>query len=308
MKKVLGIDVGGTKICYAVFDENGCEISKINKIQTPKTTPEIIAVFKQVIQEHESDIDAVAFATAGAINLENTRVASSTPNLPEGYPDIEFEKLTKKPVYVENDANAAAYAEYKIGAAKGDENTITITLGTGIGGGIIINGNLLRGKSGRGGEVGSIKIYPDKRRECTCHNYDCWESYASGTGLKKTAEEIAQSDPVFKSSMFNSKKPNQITTYDITKGVKENDLYSKKVFDLWQSHLVAGLISLTNIFDTESIVISGGMGEFIDVQKIENEINNTIVVSPIKVKLAKMKNNAGMVGAALLAVKKLYVE
>lgn len=303
MKTVLGIDVGGTKISYCIVNEEGKVISEIFKTKTPKTTTEIIETFKTIISEFEQKVDAIAFATAGAINLTNTKVESSTPNLPEGYNKIDFSTLSSKPVYVENDANAAAFAEYKIGAAKGHLNTITVTLGTGIGGGIIINGKMLRGKSGRGGEVGSIKLFPDKRRKCTCNNYDCWESYASGTGLKTTAQELAINDISFKTSIFKDKKPSEVTTHDIVKGLKENDKYSKKVFDLWQSHLVSGLISLTNIFDPESIIISGGMGEFIEIEKLEKEINNTIVVSPIKLLLAKMKNDAGMVGAALLALE-----
>lgn len=303
MTKVLAIDVGGTKLSYAIINEKGEFLSEVKKTSTAKKIEELIQTFKNIIAENEKDVDMIAFATAGAVNIENTKVDSSTPNLPKGYNDIDFSTLSQKPVFVENDANAAAWAEYKVGAAVGEDNNITITLGTGVGGGFIVDGKLLRGKSGRGGEVGSMKIN-GRGRVCTCNRKDCWESYASGTGLKYTAEEVAENDPIFSTSMFKTKQPKEVTTYDIVAGVKENDEYSIKVFNIWKQDLITGLINITNIFDPETIVISGGMGEFINTQEIENAVNKEIVVSPIKIKLAKASNYSGMIGAALLACEK----
>ena len=303
MTKVLAIDVGGTKLSYAIINEKGEFLSEVKKTSTPKNIEELVQTFKNIIAENENDIDMTAFATAGAVNIENTKVDSSTPNLPKGYNDIDFSTLSKKPVFVENDANAAAWAEYKVGSAIGEDNNITITLGTGVGGGFIVDGKLLRGKSGRGGEVGSIKIN-GRNRICTCNRKDCWESYASGTGLKKTAEEVALTDEVIKLSIYKDKKAQEITTYDIIEGLKNGDEYSTKVFNIWKQDLITGLITRTNIFDPETIVISGGMGEFIDTDEIANAVNNEIVVAPVKIKLAKAGNYAGMIGAALLACQK----
>lgn len=303
MKKILGIDVGGTKIVYAMINENGNFLTTPEKTSTPKNIEELISLFKNIITKHENDIDITAFATAGAVNIENTRVDSSTPNLPTGYNSIDFSTLSKKPVFVENDANAAAWAEFKVGAAIGEKNTITITLGTGVGGGFIVDGKLLRGKSGRAGEVGSMKIQ-GRGRVCTCNRKDCFESYSSGTGLKKTAEELALTSKYFKESIYKDKTPKNITTYDIINGLKNNDEYSKAVFETWKNDLVVGLINITNIFDPESIIISGGMGEFINTKEMENKINSEIVVSPVKIKLAKAGNYSGMIGAALLASEK----
>ena len=303
MTKVLAIDVGGTKLSYAIVNEKGEFLTEVKKTSTPKKINELIQTFKNIIAENEKEVDMTAFATAGAVNIENTKVDSSTPNLPKGYNDIDFSTLSNKPVFVENDANAAAWAEYKVGSAIGEDNNITITLGTGVGGGFIVNGKLLRGKSGRGGEVGSIKIN-GRGRVCTCNRIDCWESYASGTGLKYTAEEVAETDSIFSTSIFKDKLPKEVTTYDIIAGLKENDEYSTKVFNIWKQDLITGLINITNIFDPETIVISGGMGEFINTNEIENAVNNEIVVSPIKIKLAKAGNYAGMIGAALLCCEK----
>ena len=303
MKKVLAIDVGGTKLIHAIINERGEFLSEVERTSTPKDIVELEKTFKSIIKKHEEEVNIIALATAGAINLENTAVVSSTPNMPEGYRSINFSQLSKKPVYIENDANAAAWAEYKVGAAVGDDNTIIITLGTGVGGGFIVNGQMLRGKSGRGGEVGSMKIN-GKGRECTCHRKDCFESYASGTGLKFTAEEIALNDEIFHSSKFSYKQPSEVTTYDIIEGLKTNDEYCVKVFTTWKKDLITGLISLVNIFDPKSIVISGGMGEFIDTKEIEDEINSEIVVAPVEIKLAKAGNYSGMIGAAILASEK----
>lgn len=303
MKKILAIDVGGTKLIYSIINEKGDFLSEVERTSTPKNIQELENTFKTIIKKYEKDVDYIAFATAGAVNITNTKVDSSTPNMPKGYNSLDFSKLSIKPVYVENDANAAAWAEYKIGAAIGEDNNITITLGTGVGGGFIVNGRLLRGKSGRGGEVGSMKIN-GRGRTCTCHRKDCFESYASGVGLKITAEEIAQNDEIFKTSIFKLKQPCEITTYDIINGVKNCDKYSLKVFNIWKQDLITGLINIVNIFDPESIIISGGMGEFINTGEIENAVNSEIVVSPVKIKLAKAGNYSGMIGAALLAYEK----
>ncbi len=305
MTKVLAIDVGGTKLVYAIINENGEFLTEVQRTSTPKEINELKNTFKKIIEENENNIDVVSFATAGAVNLDNTRVDSSTPNMPDGYNQMDFSKLSSKPVYVENDANAAAWAEYKVGAAMGEDNNITITLGTGVGGGFIVDGKLVRGKSGRGGEVGSMKIN-GRGRICTCHRENCFESYASGTGLKLTAEEVAIKANVFKDSIYKDKSPEEITTYDIIAGLKQNDEYSKMVFNIWNNDLITGLINITNIFDTETIVISGGLGEFINTKEIEEAVNSEIVVSPVKIKLAKAGNYAGMIGAALLASNKYF--
>lgn len=304
MKKVLAIDVGGTKLIYSIINEKGDFLTEVERTYTPKNITDLEKTFKDIINKYEEDVDYIAFATAGAVNITNTKVDSSTSNMPDGYNSLDFSKLSKKPVYVENDANAAAWAEYKTGAAIGEDNTITITLGTGVGGGFIVNGKLLRGKSGRGGEVGSMKIN-GRGRICTCRRKDCFESYASGSGLKITAEEIAASDEIFKTSIYKDKNPKDITTYDIINGIKQSDPYSIKVLNIWKKDLIIGLINITNIFDPESIVISGGMGQFINTKEIEDAINSEIVVAPVKIKLAKAGNYSGMIGAALLAAENI---
>ncbi len=303
MKKALGIDIGGTKILYGIVNEQGEVVSEIQKTATPKTADEIYSTLKKIIDENYDNIDVVGLSSAGAVNIENTRVLSSTPNLPDGYNQIDFSTLCDKKVYVENDANCACAAEYKNGAAKGFRTVLMITIGTGIGGGVISDGKLFRGSSGNALEVGSMKIFADKRQKCTCGRYDCWESYASGTGLKNCAKIGAKEYSEFKTSIYKDKNPDEITTYDITDGLQAKDTFSVRVFNQWMEYMYIGLVSLTDIFNPDCIVISGGMCNFVEVQQLEDKINAESVVTDVKVKRATTGNNAGMIGAGVLALE-----
>ncbi len=305
MTKFLSFDIGGTKLSYAIIDEKGKICSGIHKKSTPKTVEELFFMLCQITNENEGQFDYVSFATAGAVNLENTLVRSSTPNMPEGYRNLDFSRVSKSNIFVENDANAAAWGEYKKGAARGYKDIIVITLGTGVGGGIIINRKLLRGKSGKAGEVGSIKIHTDGVRECTCHNFDCWEAYASGTGMKETIRRLAKTRPSFRKGVYRNARVEDISTIDLVKSAQSGDEFAKEVLETWQHHVALGIISLVNIFDPEIVVLSGGMGEVVDYKKLEKEVNKNIVVDPVKIVPAELKNNAGMVGAALLAYENL---
>ena len=289
MKKVLAIDIGGTKTSYCIIDESGEILSEIKKFKTAKTVEEIVCNLKKIIHDMGQDTCCIAIATAGAVGNSNDRVISSTGNLPQGYSDIDFKTLSKKEVFLENDANAAAWAEYKLGAAKGFDNSIIVTLGTGVGSGIIVNGKLMKGKNGAAGEM-HFKLYPDKRRSCTCGSYDCWEAYASGNGLRRTAVEIY--------------KNNDVSTYDVIAGLKNNDENAIKSFETWQNDIIIGCVGLTNIFDPDCIVMSGSMAEFLQYKKIEEEVNKDICTTPTKILKAKFDNNAGMIGVALLALNK----
>ncbi len=288
MKKALAIDVGGTKIYNAVIDEKGEMLTEVEKHSTPHDLDEIKNIFKSIIEKYENEVDAIAFSTAGAVNNENTKVIGSTGNLVKGYKTIEFDKLSKKKVFVENDANCAAWAEHVLGASKDMPNSVMLTLGTGVGGGIIVNNKMLKGKSGAAGEM-HFKMYPDKRRHCTCGSYDCFEAYASGSGLKKTAEEMLHDE--------------NVTTYDVIDGLKAGNEKMTAVFNRWQDDILAGIIGLANLFDPDCFVLSGSMAEFVDTDYLEKSANAEIITMPTKVLKATTGNYAGMIGAALLALE-----
>ena len=312
MKKIVGIDIGGTKISGAII-ENGHIISDIIKEKTPFCTKEILQTVFDIIERLQKiyGIDAIAIATAGTVNNENSKVIGSTGNLPKDYSSTEFKKIFEErykiPFLIENDANAAAFAEYKTGAAKGSQNSITVTLGTGVGGGIIIDGKLLKGKTGAAGEIGHIVLGIEENRPCTCGFYNCFEAYASGSGFKKTIQELSKIRPEFKNSILANTDYNELSTYEVIVGYKKGDVFCKIAYETWEKHLIIGLISLANIFDTDNIVISGGLSAEVNYKKVEKEINEKIVTSPIKLFQAKAGNYAGMIGAALLLEEK-FVE
>ena len=187
MKKALTIDIGGTKIYYTVVDEKGKIIAEVDKFQTPKDLDGIKEIIQGAVKKYEGFVHTIGISTAGAVNNENKGVLGSTGNLVKNYPELNFQKISRLPVFVENDANSAAWAEHEIGASKGCRTSVMLTLGTGVGGGIIVDGKLYKGKSGAAGEM-HFKMRTDKHRKCTCGSWDCFEAYASGTGLKKTAE------------------------------------------------------------------------------------------------------------------------
>lgn len=290
MKKALAFDIGGTKIYSTIIDEEGKIIADIDKFSTPKTIEGIKDVLKKQIEKFEQDVDFIAIATAGAVNNENSAVIGSTGNLVKGYYTIDFQSLSTKRVFLENDANAAAWAEYKIGASQGSSVSVMLTLGTGVGGGIIINDRLLKGKSGAAGEM-HFKMYPDKRRKCTCGSWDCFESYASGTALKWDAEE-ALNNP-------------DVTTYDVIDGVQKGDNKMIEIFERWQRDIAIGIMGLANLFDPDCVVLSGSMAQFVDIKKIEDEVNKNIVTAPTSVRLATAGNYSGMIGAVLLGAKEV---
>lgn len=291
MKKALAIDVGGTKIYSTIIDENGKIVGDIEKFATSKNYDEILSVFKSVVAKHENEVDLIAFSTCGAVNNENTKIIGSTGNIAKEYPNTDFQSLSKKTVFVENDANCAAWAEFEIGASKGCQNSVMLTLGTGVGGGIIVDGKLLKGKNGAAGEM-HFKMRTDKHRRCTCGSWDCFEIYCSGTGLKLTGEEIS--------------KNHDITTYDIIGGWQKGDELMTEIFNKWQNDILQGIIGLANLFDPDVVVLSGSMAEFVDVEFLTKAVNDEIVTTPTKVVKAQAGNYSGMIGAALLGFRKVF--
>lgn len=286
--KVLAFDIGGTKIYCAVIDEKGQIVGDVEKFSTPQNKIDFEILMKSIIAKYESEVSAIAIATAGTVSNQNDRILGSTGNMFKEYPQTDFQALSNLPVYLENDANAAAWAEYRVGASKGSAVSVLLTLGTGVGGGIIINNKLLKGKSGGAGEM-HFKMRTDCHRKCTCGAYDCYEAYASGTGLKITAQEISGNS--------------EVTTYDVVAGLEKKDELMTKIFNQWEHDVADGIVGLANLFDPDCVILSGSMAEYVDVEKIEKHVNSQIVTAPTKIKKAIAGNYAGMIGVGLLALE-----
>ena len=289
-KKILAFDIGGTKIAYALIDEKGNICGEITKVSTPRDSRDILTTLKSVVSGFEDVIDAVAVATAGEVSKNNDRIIASVGNMPKDYMNTPFKELSEKPVVVENDANAAMWAEYRLGAAKGMKDAMLVAIGTGVGISFVVNGQLLKGKSGAAGEA-HFKVARGNKRRCGCGAYDCYEIYASGTALGIDAKEAYGDDTV--------------TSHDVIRGLKENNPLAVKVFDEWERDVVNGIIGLANIFDPEIVVLFGSLTEFMDYCKLEKMVNREILTMPVKLCRAKFENNAAMIGAALIAADKL---
>lgn len=288
IQKILAFDIGGTKVAYAIIDRKGKVVGDVVKKNTPTTTDAVYDILQNTVKSYENEVDAIAFSTAGTVNLENTRITGSVGNLPDNYMDTDFLSLTCKPVFVENDANCAVWAEYCLGGAKGYQNVVLMTLGTGVGVGIIVDGRLLKGKSGAAGEV-HFKVRNDHHRLCGCGNYDCLEIYMSGTALNLDAREKFKDD--------------NATSYDVIKGLKEHNIQAIEAFNSWQSSVLDGVITMADIFDPNIILLGGSMASFIDYEKLNEEANRRIVTAPFILKKAAFENNAGLIGAALRCVQ-----
>lgn len=299
-KTILGIDIGGTKIASCVILGNKI-VSPVYTARTPdgnKILKVVVKFYKMLSKRFE--INAVGISTAGMVS-NSGRIVGSCGNIQnwEGTKVKSIlEKKFKLPVAVENDANSAAYGEYKIGKAKGADPLLMITLGTGVGGGLVANGKLVRGAHFAGGEIGHIKLSYTKQRLCTCGKYDCLEAYASGNGL------IA----LIRHYFPNLKKPfSTKTLFQLTKVKNKKQILAIRAVEDWHFYIACGICSLIHETDPEKVVLSGGLSEQIDIKYLTNEtiklslpamkkplINGLIVKS-------NLKNNAGLLGAGLLA-------
>ena len=290
INKVLAFDIGGTKIAYATVDRNGKILNEVIRHPTPAAPGAAAKLLKTIIAQFENQIDAVAVSTAGTVDRTNSRITGSVGNMPEGYMDTDFKALSAKPVVVENDANSAVWAEHVLGNAKGHDNVILLTLGTGVGVGIIADGRLLVGKSGAAGEV-HFPVRYDNNRLCGCGRYDCLEIYMSGKALSLEAKAAYKDD--------------NATSHTVIEGLKQNALPAVTAFHNWQEMVKNGIVIFADIFDPEVILLGGSMAHFIDYKRLNDEANRMIVTTPFELKEASFGNDAGLIGAALLCVQKL---
>ena len=290
INKVLAFDIGGTKIAYATVDRNGKILNEVIRHPTPAAPGAAAKLLKTIIAQFEDQIDAVAVSTAGTVDRTNSRITGSVGNMPEGYMDTDFKALSAKPGVVENDANSAVWAEHVLGNAKGHDNVILLTLGTGVGVGIIADGRLLVGKSGAAGEV-HFPVRYDNNRLCGCGRYECLEIYMSGKALSLEAKAAYKDD--------------NATSHTVIEGLKQNALPAVTAFHNWQEMVKNGIVIFADIFDPEVILLGGSMAHFIDYKRLNDEANRMIVTTPFELKEASFENDAGLIGAALLCVQKL---
>ncbi|MBO4524836.1 MAG: ROK family glucokinase [Ruminococcus sp.] len=313
MKYYVGIDLGGTNIVAGVVDEEYNIISKAStKTNCPRPEKEIADdMAKMAIEAVKNanltmdQIEWIGVGTPGIANSEKGIIEYSNNLGFKNTPMVKYiQETINKPVFIENDANAAAYGEFVAGAAKGARNAICITLGTGVGGGIIIDGKIYSGSNFAGAEIGHTVVQVDGA-QCSCGRKGCFEAYSSATGLiRMTKEAIAEHpDCIMAQSEKEKGKVTARTSFDC---MRAGDKYAKAVVDKYIKYLAAGITNTINIFQPDILCIGGGvcnegdplllpMKELVakEVYTRNSEKNTEIVI-------AKLGNDAGIIGAAFL--------
>ena len=310
----LGIDLGGTNIAVGVVDEN-YKIIGVGKVKTnaPRPAEDIVDDMAKAVEMalknagvSIKDVESVGVGTPGSVIYE-TGVVVYANNL--GFNNVPLAKMLEarigKKVLIENDANAAAYGEYIAGAGKGTENFVALTLGTGVGGGIIINGNIYSGSNNAGAELGHTVIQMNGEA-CTCGRNGCLEAYASATALIRQTKQAMERFPdsiMWQLCDNNIKNVSGKTAFE---AMRKGDMAGKMVVDDYIKYLAVGISNMINIFQPDVICIGGGIsheGETLikpvkDLATGENYARN--MEKKTLIKTAMLGNDAGIIGAAFL--------
>lgn len=300
-KYLIGIDIGGTAIKFALIDIYG-NLQKKWIIGTEvedngrKIPEDIIESIRQIILNEMGEgiaIEGIGIGVPGPVSLDGQRVIRAV-NL--GWENISLKSIVEKelnvPVVLLNDGNAAALGEMWKGAARGKSNLVFVTLGTGVGGGIIIDGKVINGAHSSGGEIGHIPVYSEEQRICGCGNINCLETFASANGLVKTMENVLNNQVVIEG--FNS--------IDIFNWIEEECEEAKAALAVTNAYLGQAIAGIMNVVDAEEVVIGGGLsaaGEKL-LAPLRKKIDQHIfpqIRGAYTVNQAELGNDAGIYGA-----------
>ena len=312
MTLTVGVDVGGTKVLGGVVTPKG-EVLEISRRPTPGldlhgTAQAIADVVRELAGKHE--IEAVGVGAAGFIDVTRSIVLHSA-NLAAWRDEPlreRIEDLVDLPVVVENDANAAAWAEYRFGAGRGESHLLLITVGTGIGGGIVLDGAVYRGAFGVAAEFGHTRVVPDGR-PCGCGDRGCFEQYCSGKALIREARMAATANPASALRLLELAGEDLALVQgpQVTQAALEGDPASVHAFAVVGEWLGRGLADLVSIWDPSCMVVGGGVAEAGELLLAPaRESYDTVLArrgrkSAAEIRPAAMGNEAGLVGAADLA-------
>jgi glucokinase len=301
----LGIDVGGTKCLAVVLDEHG-EVIQEGRRATPKGPDAIIDTLTELALSL-APFDSVGVGVPGLVARDG--VLQAAPNLVDINHFQVGPLLTQRlgvQVEVDNDATCAAVAEWKVGAARGATECVMVTLGTGIGGGVIAGGQLIRGANGFTGEIGHMVVDPDGP-PCPCGRRGCWERYASGSGLGRLAREAAVGNRLQRVVALAGGDAEQVRGEDVQAAAVEGDADALQVIDHFGRWVALGLVNLTNVLDPQLIVLGGGLAASADLYlgPIQSWFTRLLYAPDLRphptLEFAQLGAHAGAVGAALLA-------
>ncbi len=314
-RNFIGVDLGGTNIKFGVVSEKGEVLYKGMRSAGKKLGREgILQNLNKAIQrclifadKKGMKICGIGVGSPGTVNLETGKIEGSCPNIPQ-LVNVNLKgwlsRFFQFPINVDNDANAMAWAEFKFGAAKGYKDVLCLTIGTGIGGGIILDGKLFHGSNFAGAEFGHMTICYDGRR-CNCGSIGCLESYASATAMVKDTKRLLKKDKKSIIHKLIEGDLERLTTRVIFQAEKREDAVASRVINQTCVYLGAGIASAVNLLNPQIIVIGGGVSlggqSFID--RIESQVKRKAFPSAaksLKITRAELGNHAGFIGAALL--------
>ena len=310
MSTAVGVDVGGTKILAIAVEDSGRRVGKEVRRPTPHGTDALHDAIVGVITEVRAstgELDAVGLGVPGLVDRSGKLAVG--PNLP-GIVGVPFrDDLQSRlglPVAVDNDATCATWAEVRAGAARGASEAFMVTLGTGIGGGLVTGGQLQRGANGFAGEPGHMVVDPNGPL-CPCGRRGCWERFASGSGLGRLAREAAESGHGARLVELAGGEPESVRGEHVTRAAQEGDADALAVFRQFGWWAALGIANLVNLLDPEIVVVGGGLVEAGDVVMgpIRESYGEHVLASEfrpeVKIVPAELGGDAGAIGAALIA-------
>ncbi len=312
----IGVDLGGTNIAVGLVDSDYKIVVKKSRPTGATRAPELIvddiaALCREVCDEagvEISTLDGIGIASPGIAN-DRDGVVEYANNLPfHKFPIAKLlgDRIGFTKISIANDANAAAWGEAVAGAAKGSSNSIMITLGTGVGGGIIIDNKIYTGFNFAGAELGHIVIEVDGA-PCSCGRRGCWEAYSSATALiRMTKEKLEECEREGRPTLMTKYAKEKVSGRTACDAMRAGDAAAKEVYDKYVKYLAAGITNIINIFQPEVISLGGGVSNegqsLIDaiLPIVRKEQYGGDIVALTEIKIATLKNDAGIIGAAAL--------
>jgi glucokinase len=313
----VGVDIGGTKVLAGTVDAGG-QVHDEVRLLTPDRSKDPRVVEDTIVEavaslRARSDVRAVGVGAAGFVDAAGARVLFA-PHLSWRDEPLRdhLEDRTGLPVHLDNDANATAWAELSFGAARGFRQVLCITLGTGIGGALVVDGRVFRGANGMAGEFGHMQVVPDGRR-CECGNRGCWEQYSSGNALVREARELLEAESPVAARLHELVEGDlrRLTGAVVTQAAREGDRAAQEILRGVGAWLGTGLAGLVAGLDPELVVVGGGVSAAGDLllgparDALARTLTGRGFRPEPRVVPAQLGPSAGMVGAADLARRRL---
>ena len=314
MSLAIGIDIGGTKVAGGVVDEDGQVLVRTrrdtpHRSKRPRVVEDTIVDVVEELRAQRPDVTAVGIGAAGFVAADRATVVFA-PHLSWRHEPLRdaLSKRIDAPILVENDANAACWAEWRFGAAQGESDVVMVNLGTGIGGAILMHGQLIRGRYGIAGEFGHMQVVPEGQR-CECGNRGCWEQYASGNALVREARAmiLANSPVATDLAARVDGRADELTGPIVTEAARDGDATATELLAEIGHWLGIGIANLAAAFDPGTFVIGGGVsaaGELLLGPARENfrrRLTGRGYRPEAQIVAARLGNEAGLIGAADLA-------